>query len=498
MKKSILLILTLLIFSRFASAIPTFTMNSNCKNAYLAIMDMRFSQGQQLLNNEKKNNPNNLIVYYLENYIDLIKLNIEGVPQDYKSMSSNKAVRLSQIAKGDKKSPYYLYAQAEIQLQWAFIHIKFQENIAAAREINEANSLLSKNQKLFPNFLLNKKGLGVLHAIVGAIPDKYKWLANFVGFEGTVKQGISEISELFLKSISDPTYAIYKTESIFYLTFLTINLNNDEVELDKLEKWHQMVDTLKSPLFTYARVSLMKKRGENDKIIKRIESMSKDASRYPLNYLIFLLGEAKLNKLDITASKCFDEFIKNSKSQNYIKAAWLRLGWIHLINGKSNLYKEALENIKKKGVTITEDDKYAESEAKKGAVPNIVLLKSRLLFDGGYYNKSLSILLEKKPSQIFNTTKEIYEYYYRIARDYHGMKNYAEAIKFYELTFSKNSEITDYFMPNAALQIGLIYEKQGNKEKAKQYFNKCLNMPDCDYKSGIDIKAKAGLERVKH
>ena len=53
-------------------------------------------------------------------------------------------------------------------------------------------------------------------------------------------------------------------------------------------------------------------------------------------------------------------------------------------------------------------------------------------------------------------------------------------------------------MPNAALQIGLIYEKQGNKEKAKQYFNKCLNMPDCDYKSGIDIKAKAGLERVKH
>jgi hypothetical protein len=41
----------------------------------------------------------------------------------------------------------------------------------------------------------------------------------------------------------------------------------------------------------------------------------------------------------------------------------------------------------------------------------------------------------------------------------------------------------------------LIYEKQGNRTLAVQYYKKCLGMDDHEYKDSIDQKAKAGIAR---
>ena len=48
----------------------------------------------------------------------------------------------------------------------------------------------------------------------------------------------------------------------------------------------------------------------------------------------------------------------------------------------------------------------------------------------------------------------------------------------------------------SALQIAIEYEKMGEKQKAKSYYNKCLSMKDFDYQRGIHLKAKAGLNRI--
>jgi len=69
-----------------------------------------------------------------------------------------------------------------------------------------------------------------------------------------------------------------------------------------------------------------------------------------------------------------------------------------------------------------------------------------------------------------------------------AIKNYLNAIAIGE-------NRTEYYASRAALQIGLIYEKQGNKTLAVKYYKKCLNMNDHDYKDSIDQKAKAGVAR---
>lgn len=57
---------------------------------------------------------------------------------------------------GDPGSPYYLFTQAEVNLQWAALSIKFGEYLNSIFEIRKAYKLLEENQNKFPDFKANK------------------------------------------------------------------------------------------------------------------------------------------------------------------------------------------------------------------------------------------------------------------------------------------------------------------------------------------------------
>ena len=91
--------------------------------------------------------------------------------------------RLKKLSSNDKNSPFYLFSQAEIYIQWAFVRIKFKEYFLAAYELQKAYNLLIKNEELFPDFILNKKNIGVLRILLGSIPDEYNWILSVIGLE---------------------------------------------------------------------------------------------------------------------------------------------------------------------------------------------------------------------------------------------------------------------------------------------------------------------------
>ena len=146
------------------------------------------------------------------------------------------------------------------------------------------------------------------------------------------------------------------------------------------------------------------------------------------------------------------------------------------------------------GSEITDEDKAAQKEAKSNIVPNLYLLKSRLLFDGGYYSESYTSLIRANKED-FNTTKEQLEFIYRLGRIQHKKENYNKAIYYYQMALKNGASYPYYFAANAALNLGLIYEELENNVKAKYYFEQCLTMRDHEYQRSIDQKAKAGLKR---
>ena len=124
----------------------------------------------------------------------------------------------------------------------------------------------------------------------------------------------------------------------------------------------------------------------------------------------------------------------------------------------------------------------------------MLLLKTRLLNDGGYNNEAL-LLLNGKSVNDFDKTEEKLEFAYRVGRIYDDIGKDDEAIKMYLYAIKLGANRTEYYAARAALQIGWIYERQGKMDLAVKYFQQCLDLKDHDYKDSLDQKAKAGIAR---
>jgi tetratricopeptide (TPR) repeat protein len=135
-------------------------------------------------------------------------------------------------------------------------------------------------------------------------------------------------------------------------------------------------------------------------------------------------------------------------------------------------------------------------DAKSGKWPNLLLLRARLLSDGGYNNEA-SALLQGKTENDFAKEEEKLEFAYRIARINDDLGRSDEAIRNYLIAINIGQFRKEYFAARAAVQIGQIYEKKGQKSLAISYYQKCLDMEDHEYKNSLDQRAKSGIARCK-
>jgi tetratricopeptide (TPR) repeat protein len=488
-------ILTLLFLFLSNPLFASFQMNERMQQSYTHIINLEFEAANHLLHIEQIEHPDNAILFLHHNYIDFLTVLIGEEEKFFSTAKDLKSDRIDFIQQGDDSSPYYLYAQAEVHLQWAFARLKFEEYLTAAYEIQKAYSLLEKNQEQFPDFKLNLKGLGLLHTLVGAIPEKYQWVIKLVGMEGSVELGLSELKSL----LKDEEMGLYHSEILFLTAFLQLNMTNDEIA------YKQLLDDIGSKysdnyLLNFAAARLSHALGENDLCVKVLENRPTIQGKLSFHYLDYLLGMSYLYKLEYEKSKVyFTLFLSNFKGNNYIKSAYHKLAWIFFLQGEDNNY---FELVKAKGIASIDEDKVALKEA-NSAIKNKYhtcsrLLRTRLLYDGGYYDEALleisSVKILKKYSGFYD------EYWYRLAR-IKSKLNYEDVVvitnyqKSYDLGIADNQS-TNYYAPMSALQIGLIYEKQNKFNQAKIYFEKCLSLSDFDYERGIHQKAKVGLVRV--
>jgi hypothetical protein len=161
-----------------------YDINPNCRKGLEEIFAFQFDKGKNILEQEKKQNPENDIPYLFENYIDCFTLIVGEDEETFNRLKDNKRIRLERLSRGDRHSPYYRYCIAEIYIQWAISRIKFREYITAAYELNKAYRLLEKNKEEYPGFIPNMKSLGLLHVLIGAVPDEYRWVTNIFKLDG--------------------------------------------------------------------------------------------------------------------------------------------------------------------------------------------------------------------------------------------------------------------------------------------------------------------------
>ena len=309
-----LIILALLLISKITFA--DFLWNKNCKEAYNLSIQLKFDKAHFLLEKEKKENPNNNLVYFIENYSDYLKIQIGEEKSDFEKLKKNKDSRLDIIESDKSSSPWHLYSQAEIYLQWAASRLKFGEYFTAAFEINKAYRLIQENNKLYPNFIPNKKSLGLLYTLIGSVPEQYNWILSIIGMEGNINSGLSLMNEAIQEMKTHKDFEIMLEESYFLYAFLKMNLDNNKADLQKLLSELQDKDYL---LLNFASSRIASKLGQNDLAIQILENRMVGKDHYPFHYLDYLLGINKQNKMDNNCLDHFENYLLNCKGKNYKK-----------------------------------------------------------------------------------------------------------------------------------------------------------------------------------
>jgi tetratricopeptide (TPR) repeat protein len=110
----------------------------------------------------------------------------------------------------------------------------------------------------------------------------------------------------------------------------------------------------------------------------------------------------------------FESFLQNFKGKFYVKDVYQKISWCYYMQGNLPKAQEARKNVINKGAANSDADKQALKDAKKGTWPNLVLLKARVLNDGGYNNEAL-VLLNTKGNANFTKEEEQLEFAYRVA-----------------------------------------------------------------------------------
>ena len=163
-----------------------FRWTPTCSEAYSALQQLNFKKTAQQLKAERRAHPKNLVPLYIESQMEFLKSFLSEDKTAIDQLKTHNDQRIAILENNTDASPYKKFFMGEMYLQKAISRIKDEEFVSAAFDVRRAYKLLNENNKAYPDFKPNLRGLGLIHAAVGSIPKSYQWAGNLIGLDGTV------------------------------------------------------------------------------------------------------------------------------------------------------------------------------------------------------------------------------------------------------------------------------------------------------------------------
>ncbi|WP_027002927.1 tetratricopeptide repeat protein [Hugenholtzia roseola] len=435
----------------------------------------------------------------IENYTEIIRLLLTENPNLLEKWKEREALRLENIElyaqKSKENSPYILFIQAEIKLQWAMVYLKFNQKWEAIWRIRAAHRLLKRNVKAYPDFLPQKKTLGLLAHLLASVPAAYQTWLPLLGISET---DYAPAARNALKEAAFSNHIFQKESQLFYFLiegYLYQNFEKAALQLRKMTGEHKQ-----NQLFKVAYLLLaMKAREHQSAQIWLAQELENKQISLKEPYLDYIAAELALHTRKYAkAIFHYQKFILFYKGNTLIKDAHYKIFLAKWLSKSPDAFS-FLEKIKTVGNTNSEVDKHAAQFAAQKKIPASVLIEARLLSDGGEDLKALEILESYQKTKLISdfSQKDWIEFHYRKGRILENLERKKEAKFYYEIVVEKNNNLPHYFAPNAALRLGKFYAAAQDWEKATFYFEKVLSFSTHEYKNSLDQQAKIELKKIK-
>ena len=469
--------------------------SETAQTAYRQVLKLDHDAFQMAIDSLEKDEPNNPVDAHLLNYWDFYQLFIHERAEEYTSKYKKKSERLKQIKiAGDPESPYYLYVQADIYLQWALVEAKFRDFFTAFRDIKRAYQLLEENRKRFPDFRLNDRNLGLLIALVGTFPDEYRWGFEWLsGIPGSLDEGQYRLQQALLDTSEEAE--IFRDETrILYSLLLLHFLRDESAAWDLINKTD--LHYLESDLLSYIMVNVALRTKQLDKARQYLNHRLEQKEIIKVPHLFYLDGLIKLYHGELAAARTsFGRFLERFEGVHYRKSSWLFISYTYYLQGNMESYDQARLQGLKNGDALLEEDRYAQAFFEEQNLPDKELLRIRLSFDGGNYDEAQKLIDHNQTRYPLGFKHKFITYYQ--ARLYQETARPFKAIRKFEKVYALPDQEESYFAINAALQIGYIYIAEEEFQKATEWLEKCLNTRSQVYQGSIHQKAKAALLRCR-
>lgn len=471
----------------FVSA--SFEFTPQIRTAHQQIYNLYLKDAAKILDREADTTPTNRAISSTR----ALMLFTEATAADLDEITRrnfNLIKKISKHIESDKNQTiHHLLSRIEIFIYAGMLQIRLNNRLRGASEFLSAYNLAKSAYNQYPNDAMVKLLWGNMIATIGSLPPDLRRYLSIIGFSGDIQKGLALMKSAHKSIISQKQYKPYQTKAnlLYIITYKQL-VDNEEIIPE-----NEGINIQDNLVTAIVCAKVLMEQGYNERALLILEANKQRPGQIKLHYYNYLLGKARLAAGSADAEHVFLSFLNEYRGIHHIKATYKYLSWHYLLNDDLSKADSMRLLIPSVGASVIGPDQQAAREAE---VPlNKVLIKARVLFDGGYLEKSLNVLLSDSTLDCCTLPDEKAEYYYRLGRIYQKQGLPYLAIN----AFEKAVEIHDnpaFNRANSALQAALLFEKLGNYNRARSYFQMCLAMKNFPYYEGLHQKAKAGLIRI--
>lgn len=481
------LITTILSFSAHAQ----YDFNRNCEDALQALIDLRIPTARQIIKQELEQNPTNYYAYYLDHSCDVYQLVITTSNSDYKVFKNSYELRREIMDEKEADSPYYLFVEAEMQLELGILNIIYGDNFTGLKNAFGAYKKTYKNIHMFPDFMPTTKLIGMFNYSIANLPPFVKWAAATFGVTGDDQTG-----ERLMRAY----YAYCKNKPGLNAEAALFNIFGNKLSKEP-HKAYEFALTLDSTLINshkllqYFKANATYAAGHNEEAISYFSDFDFEAVEAPFPPYYYLMGKIKFRQLDPEAESYLKKYLADVDEMDYIKEINYKLALYYLFQNDESGFREYRNIARDKGSDITERDRESLYDANMEYIPDINLAKGRALLDGGYSERARTYL-EKFEADKTTFLPYILEYHLlkgRLAMDTHKMVKAEEEFK---TCIRTGADQAYYFAAEAAMYLGQLLEST-KPTQALAFYKQARELYQDDYYEYIDVIAQKGIVRLE-
>lgn len=439
-----------------------------------------------------------LQTYYSNNILIYKYLSTQS-PKYYKEIEAVWDKSISDIETMDQGDTLREILLSDLYGKRSVIAFLNQRYFQAVRYARSAHKMIALSEEKYGDHVEQMKIRGLFNALLGAIPRKFQWISNTLGYKGDIQVARQQLETAVRKS------QILGQEAMYILSYVEKGmLNEKENSLARIEKARKASGP--NILIDFVLASAYINVKQNDKALEILGERSKyvNSGVFFIPYWDYLMGKSNYYKESYPVAQVyFSQFLNGYEGKLFKSDAYFRLAMSLTLDGSYEPARDFFYKIMDGENEGLDEDEYAIFMAEKfyHQKPNTyicTLFRSRNLFDGGYLAPAKSLLLELK-NQHYNSLslEERTELYYRFGRIYDTERNYPLALENYGKCMAEDESDQTWQQAYSAYYSGEIMKNKGKYDRAIGYYKKALGYKQYFYQTGLENRSKIALGEAK-